>query len=94
MSKKEEYEKQFEAQLDEWKAEIDILRAKADKSEAEMRKKYYEQIDDIQKKEKEAREQLASLKKSGEDSWEDLKKGLEQTVNTLKDTFSSIKSNF
>ena len=94
MNNKEAYIKKFEAQLDEWKADITKLRAKADKADAEMQIKYNEQIDQIHEKEKQAQAQLASMKKAGEDSWEDLKAGLEQAGNSLKEAFSSIKSNF
>ena len=63
MNKKEAYEKKFEAQLDEWKAEADILRAKADKADAEVRIKYHEQIQKLQTKQQEARNQAGYIKK-------------------------------
>ncbi len=94
MSKKEAFEKQFEAQLKEWKAEVDVLRAKADKADAEMRIKYHEQIDELQEKKKEIRSQLSSLKNAGEESWQDLKKGLEEASASLSKAFSSIKTKF
>lgn len=94
MSKKEAFEKQFEAQLNEWKAEVDVLRAKANKADAEMRIKYHEQIDKLQAKEKEVRSRLSSLKHAGEESWQDLKKGLEEASDSLSKAFSSIKTKF
>ncbi len=94
MSKKEAFEKQFEARLKEWKAEVDVLRAKADKADAEMRIKYHEQIDELQEKEKEIRSQLSSLKNAGEESWQDLKKGLQEASDSLSKSFSSIKAKF
>ncbi|MGB3210206.1 MAG: coiled coil domain-containing protein [Desulforhopalus sp.] len=94
MSKKEAYEQKFEAQLNEWKAEADKLQAKADKADADVRIKYHEQLEKLQAKEQETRVQLAQLKNASEDSWQDLKKGLEEAGNSLKKTFSSIKSNF
>ncbi len=70
------------------------MRAKADKADAEMRIKYHEQIDNLQAKKKEVRSQLSSLKNAGEESWQDLKKGLEEAVDSLNKAFSSIKSKF
>ena len=94
MSRKEAFEKQYEAQLREWKAEIELLRAKADKADADMRIKYHDQIDNLQEKKEKIRKQLSSLQNAGEEGWQDLKKGLEEAGDSLSKAFSSIKSRF
>jgi hypothetical protein len=91
---KEAYEKKIEAQMDEWKIEIDKLKAKADKAEADAQIQYYKQIEDIRAKQEAAREKLAELKGAGEDAWEDLKTGLENALNNLKDAVKSATSRF
>ena len=45
MSIKKAYEKKFEAQLNEWKTEIDKLKAKVEKAEADAQITYHKQIE-------------------------------------------------
>jgi chromosome segregation ATPase len=47
MSKGEALEAKIEAQLREWAAELESLKAKADKAVADARRGYYEQIDEL-----------------------------------------------
>ena len=47
MSKGETLEAKIEAQLREWAAELESLKAKADKAVAEARRGYYEHIDEL-----------------------------------------------
>ena len=47
MGKDERLEVKIEAQLREWAAELESLKAKADKAAAEVRKSYYEQVDEL-----------------------------------------------
>jgi hypothetical protein len=94
MSIKEAYEKKIEAQMDEWKIEINKLKAKANKAEADAQIKYYKQIEDIRAKQEAAREKLTELKGAGEDAWEDLKTGLENALNSLGDAVKSATSRF
>ena len=50
MGMKEAYEKKLQAQLDEWGAEIDKLKAKADKAEADAQLDYYKEIEELRTK--------------------------------------------
>ena len=47
MSKSEPLEAKIEAQLREWAAELESLKAKADKAVAEARRGYYEHVDEL-----------------------------------------------
>jgi hypothetical protein len=47
MGTDERLEAKIEAQLREWAAELESLKAKADKAAAEARKNYYEQVDEL-----------------------------------------------
>ena len=94
MSKKEAYEQKIEARLDEWKAEINQLKAKAQKAEADAQIRYYKQIEDIQAKQEAARKKLRALKNAGEDAWKDLKTGLDDALNRLGDAIKSATSHF
>lgn len=87
MGKKQEYEQKMAAQLREWKAQIDLLKAKAEKAGAEQKVAYHEQIENLRKHERKARERLDDLRDAGEDAWEHLVDGLERAGRDLKSAF-------
>jgi multidrug resistance efflux pump len=92
MSTREAYENKLESQLSEWKIEIDKLKAKADKAEADVKIKYYKQIESLQAKQEAAREKLAELKKAGEDAWEDLKSGVKSAWDSMEEAMNSART--
>jgi ElaB/YqjD/DUF883 family membrane-anchored ribosome-binding protein len=94
MSMKEAYEKKLQAQLDEWGAEIDKIKAKADKAEADAQLDYYKQIEELQSMQQEASEKLAELKEAGDDALEDLKAGIQSTWDSLSKALKSAISRF
>jgi len=94
MSKKDAYRKKLEAQLDEWNAKIDVLKAKANKAEASAKVEYHETIEDLQKKRSNAKDKLQTLRNASEDAWEDLKGGLEQSWSDLEAAVKAATSRF
>ncbi len=62
MSMKEAYEQKLQAQLDEWRAEIDKLKAKADNAEADAQVEYYKQIEELHSMQESATNKLDELK--------------------------------
>ena len=94
MSRKEAYEKKLQAQLDEWNTEINKLKAKADKAEADAQLEYYEQIEKLQSMKKEANSKLAELKEASDDAWEDLKTGMDSAWDSLGNALKSATSRF
>ena len=94
MSMKEAYEKKLQAQLDECAAEINKLKAKADKAEADAQIEYYKQIEELKSKQATMNEKLAELKEASEDAWEDLKSGVESAWDSLGSAIKSAASRF
>jgi hypothetical protein len=94
MDKKQAYEERLKAQLEEWNAKIDVLKAKAKKAEAGVGVEYYETIDNIKAKQVVAKNKLAEMREAGDDAWEDLKEGLEGAWNSLGDAVKSATSRF
>jgi uncharacterized protein YhaN len=94
MSMKESYQQKLQAQLDEWGAEIDKLKAKADKAEADAKLEYYEQIEDMRVKQETAKDKLAELTAASDDAWEDLKAGVEGAWLALGDAVGNATSRF
>ncbi|MFO8024258.1 coiled coil domain-containing protein [Thiohalophilus sp.] len=94
MSLKQAYEQKLKAQLDEWKNEIDILKARADKTEADVQLEYYKNIESLREKQDAARNKLTELENASEDAWEDLKAGIEVAWADLRDSIKSASSHF
>ncbi len=94
MSKKEAYQKNLQAQMDDCSLELDKLKAKADQAEADMQLKYYEEIEKIRDKKKNVDKKLDELKSASEEAWEDLKEGIEIAWVSLESGFQSARSKF
>ena len=82
--KRKAYEEKFDAQLSEWSAKIDLLKAKADKAKAEVKIEYYKNIEALQTKQNDAKAKLRALKSAGDGAWEDLKAGAENAWTEVK----------
>jgi uncharacterized coiled-coil DUF342 family protein len=94
MNTKEAYEQKIQAQVDEWDAEILKLKAQASKTTAEVQINMNNQIKELRKKKEAVNEKLTQLKEASEDSWVDLKAGIEEGLDLLKTTVDSIISRY
>lgn len=94
MSIKEAYQKKLEAQLDEWSLEIDKLKAKADKAEADSQLEYYKHIEELRAMQETVHSKLDELKAANDDAWEDIKAGVDNAWNSLSNALKSAASRF
>jgi multidrug resistance efflux pump len=92
--KRKAYEEKLDAQLDEWSAQIDLLKAKADKAKAEVKIEYYKTIETLQHKQNDAKAKLRELKTAGDEAWEDLKTGAEKVWAEVKTAYHDASSRF
>lgn len=81
---RERYQEKVESTLNEWGAEIENLRKKADLLGAEARGKYREQIEDLRTRQETARKKLEELKRTGGEAWDDLRSGADAALDELK----------
>jgi len=94
MNEKEAYEQKQQARLDEWSAEIDKLKAKAEQANADAKIRL---MDDIKKAEviqQKAKARLADLRASTGDAWKDIKRGLDDASDSLGESLRSAASRF
>jgi len=89
VNKKQVYQEKLQAQLDEFNAQIELLKAKAEKTESSTKLSYLETVDELKLKRDLAKSKLQELRNSSDDAWEDLKEGIE---NAWADVSSSIES--
>ncbi len=94
IDKRKAYEEKFDAQLQEWSAQIALLKAKADKAKAEAKIEYYTTIEALQHKRDTAKAKLQELKAAGPGAWEDLKTGAEKAWAEVKTAFHDAVSKF
>lgn len=94
MSQKEDLENKLQARLDEYRAEIDRLKALADRAGAEIQLEYYKQIESLRENQEVAKTKLDEFKSAGDGAWEDLKDGVESAWNDLGEALKSAISRF
>ncbi len=94
MSDKNAYEKKQQARLDEWAAEIDKLKAKAELADAEARIKLNEEIKQAETMQQKVEDKLAELRSSTDDAWTDIKHGLDEAADSLGSSLRSAVSRF
>jgi hypothetical protein len=94
MEKRKAYEEKLDAQLQEWSAQISLLKAKADNAKADVKIEYYKIIEAFQRKQNEAKTKLGELKKAGDEAWEDVRTGAEKAWAEVKTAYHDASSRF
>ena len=84
MDDRELYRRKRQAQLDEWKADLDKLKARARGAKADVQIELNKHIKELEKKIHEAAVRLGELAAAGEASWESSRKNVETTWAALK----------
>lgn len=83
------YESKLDAQLAEWKADIDVLKAKAKRAEVGAKVNYDLAIDALQRKHDEAGHRLRDLKTASDEAWESVKSATDKVWVEIKALFQS-----
>jgi uncharacterized coiled-coil DUF342 family protein len=92
--KRKAYQEKKEAQLREWAAKVDALRARADQVKAEAKIQYYEQIEGVQTRLRTAQHRLRELQQAGDEAWDTLKDGVEDAWTDLREHVETAVSRF
>ncbi|MEJ2043280.1 MAG: coiled coil domain-containing protein [Reinekea sp.] len=88
MNKRELYHQKSQAQLDEWKAEVDKLKAQAAGSSADAQLEFTKQLKTLENKIEIGKEKLARLADSSDGAWESVKQNMDFAWGAIKSTFS------
>lgn len=94
MTEKERYKQKVQAQLDEWKADIAKLKAKASGAKADAQIAMNKQVEALERKLQDAQAKLSELAEASEDAWDSVKKGGESAWDSLKSAVSDATSRF
>lgn len=94
MTDKELYQQKLQAQLDEWRSEIDKLKAKASGASADAKLEMNKQVEVLESKIEEGKEKLSELADASDDTWESMKDSIDSKWKSLKSAFSDAVSRF
>ena len=78
------YRQKYEAQLREWEAKVEEMRARSDKLDAQSRLDMKTYFDAADARCQTARSKLRDMADAAEDTWEELKGNAENTWNEFK----------
>ncbi|MCC2638507.1 MAG: hypothetical protein K0Q68_2226 [Moraxellaceae bacterium] len=86
----------FKAQLDEWKADIDKLKARATGASIDVQLDIQKKVDALDARMVEAHAKLDELTAAGADAWDGLKANVEQTwagiKTSMQDALEKLKA--
>lgn len=94
MNSKEAYIQKLHAKIDEWNADIDRLKAKADQVEADSKIEYQKQVEALKNNRDDIEKKISEISRSGENAWEDLKAGIDLAREAMSEAIKSATSRF
>jgi chromosome segregation ATPase len=94
MNEKELYRQKHQAQLDEWKADVAKLRARAAGAKAEAQIELNKHLKELDHRMHEASAKLSELASAGEEAWDSASKNVESTWAALKAGVSAAATKF
>ena len=75
---REAHQAKMKAQLDEWSAKLDVLKAKAAKAELDAKIELYKAMDEMHELQASAKQHPDQLASASADRWKDVKSGVEE----------------
>lgn len=94
MASKQAYQQKLEAQLKEWDAHLENLRAKSGQVSADARISFENEMEKLKLRREAAYVRLDELAKRGEDAWEDTKEGTEKVWAEMGKAMERIVASF
>lgn len=89
MGRKEAYQEKTQAQLREWKADVEKLMAQADKAKAEGKIEFYKRAETLNAKYQTALKRSQEMKEAGEDKWAEFKASVEAALGEVKEALKN-----
>ena len=94
MTEKEIYEKKLQAKLNEWQAEIDKMKAKADQANAESQAQYQEHLRDLRNHRDAVHAKLKDVQQARGEAWDDVRKGADAAWDSMSHAMQSAWNRF
>ncbi len=87
---KELYEQKMRARLEEWKAELDKLKAKAKGASADTQLEMNQRIEELETAIQQGETRLSALAEASDDAWESIKEGVDAAWESLTSAFKGL----
>jgi len=94
MADRSAYQQKREADIRLLEAELETMKARAERAEADAKILYQGQVEALQKRLAEARTKLKELGEASDDAWETMRSSAERAVDDLKAGFAEAKRKF
>lgn len=94
MDEKRLYKQKKQAQLDEWKAEIEKFRAKASGASADAQLQLIKHINTLETKIEHGKSKLAEITDASDAAWGSIKDGVESAWASIHDAFVDAANKF
>lgn len=88
------YRQKVRAQIKEMKAKMQMLEARAEKSNADIRIKYQKNMNDWKSRFNEVETKLEKLSDSAEKSWDEIQTGIDTSMKDLRKSIESAAKQF
>ena len=89
-SMRDAYQKKMEAQLSEWSAKIDVLKAKLDQKSADAELDLHRGVKELEELRASARLQLDAIAATSAEAWADVRKRVEASWQKLTGAFDAF----
>ncbi|MCE7915227.1 MAG: coiled coil domain-containing protein [Nitrosomonas sp. PRO4] len=86
-NEKQAYQQKIAAQIAEWEAEIELLKAKSKNLAADAKLEFEQQLSELEKNKSQLSAYLSELADKADDAWEDVKDEAEKKWNKLSEAF-------
>lgn len=94
MSDRDKYVEEAKAQLDRWNAQIDEVQQKMRTAEAQARKDYEKQLEELRAQRDAAEKQLDKMREASDAAWDDMKAGFDRAWDQISSAFDSARARF
>ncbi len=88
------YKEKVKAQLEEWEAEMEKMKAQARQEDINRRLDQDKRLQELQIKMSKGRKKLEEMEGSGSEAWGTLKEGMEKAMDDLRMAFKEAWSKF
>ena len=94
MDNKDVYIQKLHERVDKWNAELDNLYAEANKTTAESRVEFQNQMENLREKRQVVEHKIAEMREASEGAWEELKSGVRSAWDSMEEALKSAQSRF
>ncbi len=93
-TKLNEMKTQLKGELAKWQTKIDEARIQLNLGGKEAKEKIQPHLDQLENEMYKAKDKWADLEEASENSWADIKVGLDSSVDAMKESFSNAQKHF